>query len=184
MRLWTEEDNLPSEFLSCVWFSFLPNLSLLKTSSPAFHVLDLCIKTGAQRGCELQRHSLAEGFHSFASKCSYCVGTKWAFAIALLSILGWALTGPTFHYSDTWQLVVNTATTIVTFLMVFLIQNTQNRDAKAFHLKLDEIIRALHSASNQMIDVEKLPDEELEALAAKYEAIRRACEARKKPKAA
>jgi len=127
----------------------------------------------------MQRRSLAQNFHAFASKCSYLVGTKWAFAFALLGIAGWALTGPTFHYSDTWQLVVNTVTTIVTFLMVFLIQNTQNRDAKAFHLKLDEIIRALRTASNQMIDVEKLTDEELEALAAKYEAIRRAYEDRK-----
>jgi len=112
------------------------------------------------------------------------VGTKWAFALAILGIIVWALTGPAFHYSDTWQLVVNTATTIITFLMVFLIQNTQNRDAKAFHLKLDEVIRAIRGASNQMIDVEKLSDDELEALAAKYEAIRQACEKRKKFSAA
>ena len=128
----------------------------------------------------MQRTSLAQGFHTFASKCSFLVGTKWAFALALLGIVGWVLTGPTFHYSDTWQLVVNTATTIVTFLMVFLIQNTQNRDAKAFHLKLDEIIRALGTASNQMIDVEKLSDEELERLAERYEGIRRAYEKREK----
>lgn len=128
----------------------------------------------------MQRISLAQGFHTFASKCSFWVGTKWAFALALFAIIAWAFTGPTFHYSDTWQLVVNTATTIVTFLMVFLIQNTQNRDAKAFHLKLDEIIRALRSASNYMIDIEKLSDEELEILAHRYEAIRRAYEQRKK----
>ena len=132
----------------------------------------------------MQRTSLAQGFHTFASKCSFLVGTKWAFALALLGIVGWVLTGPTFHYSDTWQLVVNTATTIVTFLMVFLIQNTQNRDAKAFHLKLDEIIRALSTASNQMIDVEKLSDEELERLAERYEGIRRAYEKRKNVKRA
>lgn len=132
----------------------------------------------------MQSSSVAQGFHNFASKCSYWVGSKWAFALALLGIILWAFTGPMFHYSDTWQLVVNTATTIITFLIVFLIQNTQNRDAKAFHLKLDEIIRALRTASNQMIDVEKLPDEELEALASKYEAIRRACEERKKVRAA
>lgn len=132
----------------------------------------------------MQKTSFAQGFHNFASKCSYWVGTKWAFAVALLGIVVWGFTGPMFHYSDTWQLVVNTATTIITFLIVFLIQNTQNRDAKAFHLKLDEIIRAIRSASNQMIDVEKLPDEELEALASKYEAIRRACEERRKVRAA
>ena len=130
----------------------------------------------------MPRTSLAQSFHTFASKCSYLVGTKWAFALALLGIAGWALTGPTFHYSDTWQLVVNTATTVVTFLMVFLIQNTQNRDAKAFHLKLDEIIRALRTASNQMIDVEKLSDEELETLSETYEGIRKTYEERKKVK--
>ena len=80
--------------------------------------------------------------------------------------------GPHFRYSDTWQLVVNTATTIVTFLMVFLIQNTQNRDAKAIHLKLDEIIRAIRPANNQMIDIEKLSDAELKQLADQFEKIR------------
>jgi len=135
-------------------------------------------------GEHMQRTSLAEVFHNFASRCSFLMGTKWAFAFALLSIVGWGLTGPAFRYSDTWQLVVNTATTIVTFLMVFLIQNTQNRDAKAFHLKLDEIIRALRTASNQMIDVEKLSDEELENLSQRYEAIRRAWEDRKNEKPA
>ena len=86
---------------------------------------------------------------------------------------GWAITGPYFHYSDTWQLVVNTATTVVTFLIVFLIQNTQNRDAKAIHLKLDEIIRSIHRAHNEMIDIEKLSDEELEGLSGEYEQIRK-----------
>lgn len=95
-----------------------------------------------------------------------------------LWIIGWAVAGPYFHYSDTWQLVVNTATTVVTFLIVFLIQNTQNRDAKAIHLKLDEIIRSIHPAHNEMIDIEKLSDEELERLSAQYEQIRKECEAR------
>jgi low affinity Fe/Cu permease len=80
--------------------------------------------------------------------------------------------GPYFHYSDTWQLVINTATTIVTFLMVFLIQNTQNRDARALHLKMDEVIRATKLAHNEMINIEKLSDEELEELAKKFETIR------------
>jgi low affinity Fe/Cu permease len=89
------------------------------------------------------------------------LGSAWAFAGAVLVICIWILTGPTFHFSDTWQLIINTATTVITFLMVFLIQNTQNRDAKAMHLKLDEIIRALKGARNQLVDLEDLSDEEL-----------------------
>ena len=87
-------------------------------------------------------------------------------------IAAWAITGPIFHYSDTWQLVINTGTTIVTFLMVFLIQNTQNRDARAIHLKLNELIHAVDKARNRMIDVEKLSDLELEELGKTYEGIR------------
>ena len=94
----------------------------------------------------------------------------------MLTIFVWGVSGPHFHYSDTWQLVVNTATTIVTFLMVFLIQNTQNRDAKAIHLKLDEIIRAIRPANNNMINIEKLSDEELQVLAAQFEKVRARCE--------
>ena len=126
-----------------------------------------------------EKRSLPHDFQHFATRASVCVGTKWAFAIALLLIVGWLLTGPYFGYSDTWQLVVNTATTIITFLMVFLIQNTQNRDAKAIHLKLDEIIRAIQPANNQMINIEKLADEELEALAGQFEEFTAANEARK-----
>ena len=120
----------------------------------------------------------SNGFQFFAAKASYLVGTKWAFAAAIALIVGWAASGPYFHYSDTWQLVVNTATTVVTFLIVFLIQNTQNRDARAIHLKLDEIIRSIHPAHNEMIDIEKLSDEELERLSSQYEQIRKECEAR------
>jgi low affinity Fe/Cu permease len=120
----------------------------------------------------------SNGFQFFAAKASYLVGTKWAFAAAIALIVGWAASGPYFHYSDTWQLVVNTATTVVTFLIVFLIQNTQNRDARAIHLKLDEIIRSIHLAHNEMIDIEKLSDEELERLSSRYEQIRKECEAR------
>src|SRR3954470_14298049 len=92
------------------------------------------------------------------------VGSPWAFILAVLVILGWAITGPIFHFSDTWQLVINTSTTIITFLMVFLIQNTQNRDAIAIHIKLDELIRALKGARNKLVDLEQLSDEELEQL--------------------
>jgi len=92
------------------------------------------------------------------------LGSAWAFTGAVFVIVVWLLTGPTFHFSDTWQLIINTATTIITFLMVFLIQNTQNRDAKAVHLKLDELIRALKGARNQLVDLEDLSDEELKKL--------------------
>jgi low affinity Fe/Cu permease len=119
-------------------------------------------------------------FQTLASQCSQAAGSKWAFISAVAIILFWAVMGPYFHYSDTWQLVVNTATTIVTFLMVFLIQNTQNRDARAMHLKLDELIRSLHRANNEMIDIEKLSDEELTSLAASFERIRNECESRNK----
>src|SRR5438128_12136645 len=84
-----------------------------------------------------------DAFRVFANRSSVMLGSAWAFTGAVLVILVWILTGPTFHFSDTWQLIINTATTVITFLMVFLIQNTQNRDAKAMHLKLDELIRAI-----------------------------------------
>jgi len=117
-------------------------------------------------------------FRTLASQASYVVGTKWAFLLAIILIALWAVLGPFFHYSDTWQLVVNTATTIITFLMVFLIQNTQNRDARAIHLKLDEIIHSIALAHNEMIDIEKLSDEELQQMADRFEKIRKECESR------
>lgn len=104
------------------------------------------------------------------------LGSAWAFAAAILIILIWGLTGPMFRYSDTWQLIINTGTTIVTFLMVFLIQNTQNRDAKAVHLKLDELIRALKNARNELIDLEKLADEDLTSLEKQFERVRKKAE--------
>jgi low affinity Fe/Cu permease len=128
-----------------------------------------------------KQRSVGDGFHAFATMSASRVGSKWAFALALMAVLGWAATGPRFHYSDTWQLVVNTATTIVTFLMVFLIQNTQNRDAKAIHLKLDEIIRAIRRADNKMIDIENLSDEELQVLAKQFEKIRTGWAGREHP---
>ncbi len=88
-------------------------------------------------------------------------------------ILVWLITGPAFHFSDTWQLIINTATTVITFLMVFLIQNTQNRDAKAVHLKLDELIRALKGARNQLVDVENLSDEDLKKLEEQFRRLRK-----------
>ena len=118
-------------------------------------------------------YGLGGWFQNFAARTSFLVGSKWAFFLAISLILGWAVAGPYFKFSDTWQLVVNTATTIVTFLMVFLIQNTQNRDARAIHLKLDEIIRSIQKAHNEMTQIERLSDEELDVVAAKFESIRK-----------
>ena len=115
--------------------------------------------------------SSSDHFGKFAGRSAHYLGSRWAFVIAIGIVFVWALTGPFFHYSDTWQLVINTGTTIVTFLMVFLIQNTQNRDARAIHLKLNELIHAIDKAKNQMIDVENLSDMELAELAKKYEQI-------------
>jgi low affinity Fe/Cu permease len=99
------------------------------------------------------------------------MGSVWAFLFALGTVAIWGATGPLFGFSDTWQLVINTGTTVVTFIMVFLIQSTQNRDAKAVHLKLDELIRAVHGARNQLVDLENVADEELEELAAQFSAM-------------
>ena len=115
---------------------------------------------------------VSDAFRVFARRSSIMLGSAWAFAGAMLVILVWILTGPTFHFSDTWQLIINTGTTIVTFLMVFLIQNTQNRDAKAMHLKLDEIIRALTKARNELVDLEDLSDEELQKLEEQFKQLR------------
>jgi low affinity Fe/Cu permease len=115
---------------------------------------------------------IRDAFRVFARRSSAILGSAWAFVGAVLIIAVWGLTGPTFHFSDTWQLIINTGTTIVTFLMVFLIQNTQNRDAKAMHLKLDELIRALGKARNEMVDLEDLSDEELRKLEEQFQRVR------------
>jgi low affinity Fe/Cu permease len=120
----------------------------------------------------------SDRFGRFAAQSSHYLGSRWAFVAAIAVILIWAVTGPIFHFSDTWQLVINTGTTIVTFLMVFLIQNTQNRDARAIHLKLNELIHAVDKAKNRMIDVENLSDLELDELARTYEQIRTSAEQR------
>src|SRR5947208_6670385 len=116
-----------------------------------------------------------EFFRKFASVASDVVGSSWAFILAVLIIFVWAVTGPAFGYSDTWQLVINTGTTIITFLMVFLIQNTQNRDAKAIHLKLDELLRASEGARTSMANLENMPDEELKRLSEEFKQL---CEKR------
>lgn len=107
---------------------------------------------------------MQDSFRKVASKISNWTGKPTAFIIALLILGFWGFSGPVFGYSDTWQLMINTGTTIVTFLMVFLIQNTQNRDAKAIHLKLDELIKVMKGARRGMVDIEDLSDKELDAL--------------------
>jgi low affinity Fe/Cu permease len=113
-----------------------------------------------------------ELFRKFAHKTSVVVGSPWAFIAAVAIIVVWAVSGPIFGFSDTWQLVINTGTTIVTFLMVFLIQNTQNRDAVAIHLKLDELIRGVKSARTSLVDLEDLSDAELEQLQQEFRRLR------------
>jgi low affinity Fe/Cu permease len=115
---------------------------------------------------------ISDAFRVFARRSATMLGSAWAFTAAVLVILVWLLTGPTFHFSDTWQLIINTATTIITFLMVFVIQNTQNRDAKAVHLKLDELIRAIKNARNELVDLEDLSDEELKSLEEQFRRMR------------
>jgi low affinity Fe/Cu permease len=116
-----------------------------------------------------------DAFGKFAAASSAWLGSKWAFVGAIVIIMVWAATGRLFHYSDTWQLVINTGTTIITFLMVFIIQNTQNRDARAINLKLDELIHAIDQAGNQMMDIEKLSDQELDVIHERYSQIRAEC---------
>lgn len=111
-------------------------------------------------------------FRRLAHTVSWAVGTPAAFLAAVLVVLGWAISGPLFGYSDTWQLVINTGTTIITFLMVFLIQNSQNRDSQAIQLKLDELIRVGREARNDMINLEDLSEEELARLHTQFEEVR------------
>lgn len=115
---------------------------------------------------------MQEFFRRFAQRTSVASGSGWAFFAAALIIVAWAVTGPVFHYSDTWQLVINTGTTIITFLMVFLIQNTQNRDATAMHLKLDELLRAVQGARTRLVDLEDLSDEQLAELRKQFQMLR------------
>jgi low affinity Fe/Cu permease len=121
-----------------------------------------------------QPPGISEWFRKFAHKTSALVGSPWTFVAAFVIIVVWGLLGPVCKFSDTWQLVINTATTIITFLMVFLIQNTQNRDAKAIHLKLDELIHAVKGARNKLIDLENCSDEELKQIQEQFERLRKA----------
>lgn len=113
------------------------------------------------------------GFSRFGARAAWLSGSPPAFIAAVVLVVVWGVTGPWFHYSDTWQLIANTVTNVITFLMVFIIQNSQNRDSKAINLKLDELILAGRNARNDMIDIEGLSEEELERLAQRYERIRK-----------
>lgn len=112
-----------------------------------------------------------ELFHNVARKAAEIVGNAWTFCFALILIIAWVISGPIFHFSDTWQLVVNTATTIITFLIVFLIQHTQNRDTEMIQVKLDELIRAHKLAHNSVIDLDKLSDNQIKELEEKYKEL-------------
>src|SRR5437762_8355163 len=125
-----------------------------------------------------RRLTMREWFRRFAHRTADVVGSPWAFLFAIVVVVVWAACGPAFDYSDTWQLVINTGTTILTFLMVFLIQNTQNRDAKAIHLKLDELIRAVEGARTRLVHLEELSDEELADLQRQFERFRSMAERR------
>ena len=112
-------------------------------------------------------------FRKIAHNVSEAVGNAWVFVVALVLVVAWIMTGPIFHFSETWQLVINTGTTIITFLVVFLIQNTQNRDTKVIQLKLDELIRAVKYARNRLVDLEDLSDQELADLSSEFERIQK-----------
>jgi len=127
---------------------------------------------GSHRG---PKHSKAikhtGGFQRFARQSSRLTGRPITFGLAIFAVIAWLITGPIFHYSNAWQLVINTATTIITFLMVFLIQNTQNRDSEAMHIKLDELIRATKTAHTVVLDIEELSEKELDELKRCYEKL-------------
>jgi low affinity Fe/Cu permease len=115
---------------------------------------------------------IRERFRRTSVKISNAIGHPIAFLVAFLFVLAWAFTGPIFGFSDTWQLIINTSTTVITFLMVFVIQTTQNHDAKAIHLKLDELIRAVKDARNSLVDLEDLPDDAIAKLEGEFRKLR------------
>jgi low affinity Fe/Cu permease len=121
---------------------------------------------------------LKETFRSGAARIADAVGSPAAFVVGLLAVIVWAAAGPLYHYSDTWQLVINSGSSIITFLMVFLIQSTQNRDAKAMQMKLNELIRAISTARNTMVDLENCTEEELKEIREEFAGIRERISAR------
>jgi len=129
------------------------------------------MKTKAHHSSKRPRKESSTRFHQFAQRSARLAGKPGTFGVAILVIGLWAVSGPLFHFSDTWQLVINTSTTIITFLMVFLIQNTQNRDSEAMQLKLDELIRATKTAHTALLDLEELSEQELDALKRSYQKL-------------
>lgn len=128
----------------------------------------------SRRASDAQNPTVHDHFGRFAAATSGWLGSTWAFLGAGLVIVVWAASGPIFHFSDRWVQVIDLVTSLLTFLMVFLIQNTQNRDSRAINLKLNELIRAVEGARNQMIDIERLTDVELDEMQAMYERVRTA----------
>ncbi|MBA3538591.1 MAG: low affinity iron permease family protein [Deltaproteobacteria bacterium] len=124
-----------------------------------------------------------EFFRRIARQLSNAVGSPYAFVFAVVGVLAWLLSGPIFGFSDTWQLVINTTTTIITFLMVFMIQNTQTHDTRAIHLKLDELLHAVKAARNELIDLEDLPDSKLTQLESEFSKLRTKLEKTRLPRA-
>jgi low affinity Fe/Cu permease len=135
-----------------------------KASSSSRDAVKSASRTAGKAVEQANRPGLSAGFSHFSNQVAHATGKPITFAVAVLIILVWAVTGPIFHYSDTWQLIINTGTTIVTFLMVFLIQNTQNRDGAALQAKLDELIRATQDARDAYMGIEKLDEPEVEKM--------------------
>lgn len=129
------------------------------------------VSSREDKGSAAEARECSSWFNVAAVKSANAVGSPYAFCAAVALVIGWAASGPIFGFSDTWQLVINTGTTIITFLMVFLIQHTQNRDIRAVHLKLDELIRSLRGARNELLDAENMPDDSLDALQAEFKAL-------------
>jgi low affinity Fe/Cu permease len=165
----------------CAWLFPNQAVGARKSGVARERLSDMANTTGAKERKKNEQERdifclVSDAFRCFAQRSSTLLGSAWAFCGAVLVILVWLVTGPTFHFSDTWQLIINTATTVVTFLMVFLIQNTQNRDAKAMHLKLDELIRAVKGARNQLVDLEELSDNDLKKLEEQFRRLRKRSE--------
>jgi low affinity Fe/Cu permease len=150
---------------------FMGTVSRLQRESATFARLAESNDVTVQTAPGTREANATEVFRRFARHAAETLGSSWAFLAALLIIVAWGVSGPYFHFSDTWQLVINTGTTIITFLMVFLIQNTQNRDSKAIHLKLDELIRAAKGAKNSLIDLDSLTDDQIRELEEEYKRL-------------
>jgi low affinity Fe/Cu permease len=133
-------------------------------------VLLICDATSSQLQIWKETH-VSGMFRRIAERSAALMGSSWSFLVAVLVIMLWAVSGPVFGFSNTWQLVINTGTTIITFLMVFLIQNTQNRDSKAIHLKLDELLKGVKGARTSLVDLEDMSDDELRSLQQEFEAM-------------